>query len=579
MNELLPVAGTRETWRAFGAEFARMPRLSATAVALLVGASAGLLVAPWVLGRLVDAVIAGAGLREVIGHAVVIAAAAVAGGLLTAAGAAVAARLGETVVARLREKVLDRALHLPTATLERTGTGDLVARAGDDVAVVANMLTGSGPALAGALLSVVLTAAGLFALDWRLGLAGLAAAPGYALAMRWYLPRSAPYYARERIVAGERSQAMAGALHGAATVRAYRVEAEHVDRIADRSAAARDLSLDVFKLYTRFSTRVNRAEYFGLAAVLIAGFLLVRYDLASVGAATAAALYFHRLFNPIGFLLMEADSILQMNASLARLIGVAGLPGRPVAESSTEPDGDRLEITVREHRYDGGPVVLSGVTLTIAPGERVALVGASGAGKTTLAAIAAGIITAGDGEVRLGGVPLTELGEERTRQRIALVSQEVHVFAGPLAEDLRLARPAATDAEMTEALDRAGAGGWFRALPDGLATEVGEGGHRLTAAQAQQLALARLVLAAPAVAVLDEATAEAGSAGARDLDRAASAVTEGRTTLIVAHRLTQAAGADRILVLEHGRVVEEGSHETLRQAGGRYARLWTAWEH
>ncbi|WP_433829928.1 ABC transporter ATP-binding protein [Actinoplanes sp. CA-015351] len=574
---LLPTATARETWAVTRAEFARLPGLSTAAAVLLVGASATGLVAPWVLGRLVDDVIAGAGTEQLLYRVAVIAAAAVVGGLLTAAGAAVFARLGETVLARLRERVVDRALHLPSATLERVGTGDLVARTGDDVAVVATAITGGGPLFVGALLSIVLTAAGLFALDWRLGLAGLAAAPGYALALRWYLPLSVPYYVKERVASSERAQAMAGALQGAATVRAYRREREQTDLIEQRSQVTRDLALDVFTIYTRFSSRINRAELVGLSAVLIAGFLLVREDMASVGAATAAALYFHRLFNPIGLLLMEADTVLQAGASLARLVGVASLPLPPEA-APLKPSGARLEVTVAEHRYEGGPVVLAGVTLTLEPGERVALVGASGAGKTTLAAIAAGIIPPSDGAVRLGGVPLTDLGESATRRRIALVSQEVHVFTGPLADDLRLARPDASDDELTAALERTGSGGWLRALPDGLATHVGEGGHRLTAGQAQQLALARLILAGPDVAVLDEATAEAGSSGARDLERAAVAATEGRTTLIVAHRLTQAAAADRILVMDEGRVAEEGSHEQLLAAGGRYAQLWKAWQ-
>ncbi|WP_233578974.1 ABC transporter ATP-binding protein [Micromonospora sp. BL4] len=594
-RQLLPTATGRRTWAALRSEFARLPGLSAAAGALLVVAAGAGLVAPWVLGRLVDDVIAGSGTRQVVSWAGVIGGAAVLAGLLTAAGATVAARLGETVLARLRERVLDRALHLPSATLERAGTGDLVARAGDDVAVVTNVITTSGPAFLGALLSVVLTAAGLFALDWRLGLAGLAAAPAYALALRWYLKRSVPYYARERVATGERAQAMAGALRGSATVRAYRTEDAHVGRIADRSAVARDLSLEIFNLHTRFGLRINRAEFVGLAAVLLAGFLLVRDNLSTVGAATTAALYFHRLFNPIGLLLLESDSVLQAGASLARLVGVTSLPGTDSADgrgparegrSGTVDRGTAgrgtaepaaLEVVVDQHCYDDGPVVLQDVVLRLAPGERVALVGASGAGKSTLAGITAGLIAPTRGSVRLRGVPLAQLGEHRVRREIALISQEVHVFAGPLADDLRLADPDATDAEMTAALDLVGATAWIRTLPDGLATAVGEGGWHLTAAQAQQLALARLVLADAAVAVLDEATAEAGSAGARDLDRAASAATEGRTTLIVAHRLSQAATADRIVVLEHGRVAEHGTHDQLLEAGGGYSRLWRSW--
>ena len=180
--------------------------------------------------------------------------------------------------------------------------------------------------------------------------------------------------------------------------------------------------------------------------------------------------------------------------------------------------------------------------------------------------------------MRIGGATLAELGADGLRRHIAIVSQEVHVFAGPLIEDLRLAALQAGREEVRAALATVGAQEWVDALPNGLDTVVGEGGHELTSAQSQQLALARLVLADPSVAVLDEATAEAGSSGARDLELAARAATKGRSTLVVAHRLTQAAAADRVVVLEHGRILEQGPHDELVSAGGRYAQLWAAWE-
>lgn len=582
-RELLPIASPRRTWAALWTEVRALRWLSVATLVTAIGASAGGLVAPWVLGTMVDDIAGGAGINDTAGGAgrgdvvtaaVIIAVAALGTGLLTALSSALLSRLGETVLARLRERVLDRALHLPGATLDRVGTGDLLSRVGDDVSAVTTALVTTGPQLVSALLTIGLTAGGLFALDWRLGLAGLVAAPLYVLAVRWYLPRSGPFYARERVAVGDRAQAMVSSLQAGQTVRAYRLEDEHTSAVERRSRAAMDLSVGVFRLFTRLVGRLNRAEFVGLATILASGFLLVRADLVTVGATTAAALYFHRLFNPIGAVILEFDEIQSAGASLARLVGVASLDRPRPPAVVREPEGAGLELTGVGHRYEDGPRVLSGVSVRVAPGERLAVVGASGAGKSTLAGIVAGVLDPVAGEVRVGGVPVGELDRGR---HLAMLSQEVHVFSGPLVADLRLACPDADIDDVRAALSLVGAMDWVRALPEGLDTVVGESAHRLTAAQAQQVALARLVLADPTVAILDEATAEAGSAGARDLERAAVAATKGRTTVIVAHRLTQAELADRVLVLDHGQVVETGTHADLVAAGGRYAELWRSW--
>jgi len=566
----LPIASAGQTWTWLRRQLAARRGEVLLAVAAGLVAAATSVIPVYALGRLVDQVRAGAGARAIVPITVVIVVSAVAGGLATGLSTWLMTRLGERILAGLRERTVDIALRLPTTVLDQAGRGDLLSRVGADVASIGGTATGVLPSVLSALLLAVLSLAAMAGLDWRLGLAGLVALPSYALALRWYLPRSAPIYAAERVAVAARSQLLVETMQGVRTVNAYRLEERHRQALDDASATAKRLEVGVFTLFTRFVGRANRSEFLGLAAVLVTGFLLVRSGQGTVGETAAAAVLFHRLFNPVGTLLFTFDDVQEAGAGLARVVGVRNLAHLIPAPRADRPAGATLELTDVTFSYDAHTPVLRRVSLRVAPGERVALVGSTGAGKTTLASIAAGLLRPDSGAALIGGVPAAGL----PASAVAVVSQETHVFAGPLIEDLRLARPGATRDEVTAALARVGAGEWAAGLLD---TPVGEGGRTLTAAQAQQLALARLVLADPAVAVLDEATAEAGSAGARSLEEAARAATEGRTTLVVAHRLTQAAAADRVIVLEHGEIVEQGPHAELITAGGRYAAIHDAW--
>ncbi|WP_306208571.1 ABC transporter ATP-binding protein [Actinoplanes sp. RD1] len=568
---ILPIASARESRAWLAAELrTRRGEVAGTLIAGLLAAAATI-VPVYALGTLVDRVREGAGADAVVPIAVVIVIAAVLGGLATGLSTYLIGRLGARMLADLRESTVATALRLPALVLDRTGRGDLLSRVSADIAAIAKAVTDVLPQVFSALLLGVLSLAALTGIDWRLGLAGAVAVPFYVLGLRWYLPRAAPRYAQERVAVAERSQLLVESMQGLRTVHAYRLEDRHLRDIEGASVRARDISINVFTLFTRLVGRVNRAEFIGLSVILVVGFLLVRQGQVTVGQTSAAALLFHRLFNPVSMMLFTFDEIQAAGASLGRLVGVVRMPVEQ-RTGGRAPADHALSLDDVTFRYGDEPVLRT-VTLHVAPGEKVALVGSTGAGKTTAALIAAGILHPESGTATVGGVPVTELPADT----VAIISQETHVFAGPLIEDLRLGRPDASEAEVEAALERVGALRWAADLPEGLATLVGEGGHELTAAQAQQLALARLVLLDPAVAVLDEATAEAGSAGARDLEQAAAAALDGRTALVVAHRLTQAASADRVVVLEHGVVVEDGPHAALIAAGGRYAELWSAW--
>jgi ATP-binding cassette, subfamily C, bacterial len=571
----LPVADRarvrREAWRLL-----RHDRWALAAVVSLycLAALAGL-AGPWLIGEIVDRVEAGAGASAVDRLALAIVGFVTVQLLLERTARLLGHRLGERALARLREGFVDDTLALPLSTVEHAGAGDLMTRSTGDVTTVGPMVRDAAPEIFLATLQVVFIFAAIFVLHPLLGLLALLGLPALLLVLRWYLRRARSAYLAEGAANTEVSEALAATAEGARTVEAL--------ELASRRIAAGDAAV-AEAVATRRRTLFLRSVLFPvldashavpMAAMLLLGGWLYLAGTVSLGAVVAGVLYLQRAVLPLDTVTMWVEMLQRGAASFARIRGV-GLVDSDRTPSGAVPAGDRLDADDVRYAYRAGHDVLHGIDLHTRPGERLAVVGPSGAGKSTLARLLAGIDPPRRGQVRVGGVPVTDLPLVDLRNRVALVTQDHHVFIGTLRDNLRLARPDADDDRLRAALSAVDAD-WAADLPGGLDTLLGAGGLELDAGQAQQVALARVILADPHTVILDEATSLLDPTSARRSERALAAVLDGRTVIVIAHRLQSAADADRVAVVADGRLGELGSHAELIAAGGSYASLWRAW--
>jgi ABC-type multidrug transport system fused ATPase/permease subunit len=576
VSDLLPIADGPELRRQARILGARHKRALLGVLGLHATAATAGLAGPPLLGRLVDQVRQGTTSGYVDKLVLVLAGFLIAQTILTWLARRASFVLSEQIFAELREDFMRRVLALPLSTVERAGTGDLVSRTTADVDSLARTIRFAIPETLIAAVTTVLTVAAAAWVNPLAALPCIAGAPALYIGTRWYLRHAPAAYLWERASYATLAGTVGETVEGGRTIEALGLREERVRRIDEDLEEAFRAERRTLRLRTIWFPTAEFSYVLPVATSLAWGGWLVSTGHASIGEVTAIALYVVQLADPVDRLVSWLDEIQVGATSFARLVGIARVPPDRKA-TDDEPEDERLAAQDVRYAYVADRDVLHGIDLDLEPGERVAIVGPSGAGKSTLGRLLAGIHPPREGRVEVGGVRLVDLPLDTLRQEVALVTQEQHVFVGTVAENLRLARPGSSDEQLEQALVAVDALDWTEALPEGVETVVGAGGYPLTPAQAQQVALARLVLADPHTLVLDEATSLLDPRAARHLERSLGSVLRGRTVVAIAHRLHTAHDADRVAVVEAGLLSEVGTHDELVEHQGSYAALWDSW--